>query len=250
MIGYSVEEVADRDAGEMFASERTTTHSATRPSPRSRRARSTKRRLPVPRRDGSLFWARVRASAVQPGRREAGTIWIIEDVSETRQARRELQALMNNASLAIMFTHEQRMRRCNAGFLEMFGYGPGECEGLPVQRCIRAPRPSSASSARLSLVRRGPYLRGRARTGEEGRHPDLGKVIGYPVNPDDLSQGFVWIAEDRTRQRRDEQALRVALQENQAIFDTAVLGIAVVENGHTLHATARWKSCSATRRAR
>ncbi len=60
-------------------------------------------------------------------------------------------------------------------------------------------------------------------------------MIGYPVNPDDLSHGYVWIAEDRTRQRRDEQALREALQENQAIFDTAVLGIAVVENGHTLH---------------
>src|SRR5690606_1014116 len=54
-------------------------------------------------------------------------------------------------------------------------------------------------------------------------------------NPEALSHGYVWIVEDRTRQKRDEQSLRVALLENQAILDTAVLGIAVVEKGRTLH---------------
>jgi PAS domain S-box-containing protein len=40
--------------------------------------------------------------------------------------------------------------------------------------------------------------------------------------------------EDRTRQKRDEESLRNALLENQAILDNAVLGIAVVEHGRTL----------------
>ncbi len=92
------------------------------------------------RRDGSLFWARMRASAVMPGRREAGTIWIVEDVSETRQARRELQALMNNASLAIMFTHATAhppLQR--AAFARCSATAAGECEGLPVQRPASEP---------------------------------------------------------------------------------------------------------------
>ena len=237
MVGYSVDELADRDAGEMFATPEA--YQSFRDEAFAALAKGgtyENPECPFRRRDGSLFWARVRASAVVPGEREAGTIWIIEDVTETRQARRELRALLNNASLAIMFTREQRIRRGNAGFFDMFGYAPGECEGLPVA-CLH---PSKAAFERLVAEAYPLFAQGRTYQAElelakKDGTPIWGKVIGYPVNPDDLSHGFVWIAEDRTRQRRDEQALRVALQENQAIFDTAVLGIAVVENGHTLH---------------
>jgi diguanylate cyclase (GGDEF)-like protein/PAS domain S-box-containing protein len=237
MVGYSVEELADRDAGEMFASPdayRTFRDEAFAALGQGLIYENGE--CQFRRRDGSLFWARVRASAVVAGQREAGTIWIIEDVSETRQARRELQALMNNASLAVMFTREQRMRRANAGFLEMFGYGAGECEGLPVQRL----HPSPAAFDRLVAAAYPLFTQGRTFEAElelrkKDGTPIWAKVIGYPVNPDDLSHGYVWIAGDRTRQRRDEQALREALQENQAILDTAVLGIAVVEKGRTLH---------------
>jgi diguanylate cyclase (GGDEF)-like protein/PAS domain S-box-containing protein len=237
MVGYSVEDLADRDAGEMFASR--DDYDAFRDEAFGALAQGTiyeKSDCRFRRRDGSLFWARVRASAVIPGRREAGTIWIVEDVSETRQARRELQSLMNNAALAIMFTHEKRIHRCNAGFLEMFGYGPGECEGLPVQGLHPSPEAfERIAGAAYPLFAQGRTYEAEIALVKKDGTPIWGKVIGYPVNPDDLSQGYVWIAEDRTRQRRDEQALREALQENQAIFDTAVLGIAVVENGHTLH---------------
>jgi diguanylate cyclase (GGDEF)-like protein/PAS domain S-box-containing protein len=237
MIGYSVEEMADRDAGEMFATvEAYQTFRDEAFAALAEGAIYENGECQFRRRDGSLFWARVRASAVVPGQREAGTIWIIEDVSETHEARRELQALLNNASLSIMFTREQRIRRGNAGFFDMFGYAPGECEGLPVS-CLH---PNAAAFERLVAEAYPLFAQGRTYQAElelvkkDGTRI-WGKVIGYPVNPDDLSHGYVWIAEDRTCQRRDEQALRVALQENQAIFDTAVLGIAVVENGHTLH---------------
>ena len=56
------------------------------------------------RRDGSLFWCRVRAKAVDADAREAGTIWILEDVTEARQTLIEVQAIMTNASISILFT--------------------------------------------------------------------------------------------------------------------------------------------------
>jgi diguanylate cyclase (GGDEF)-like protein/PAS domain S-box-containing protein len=237
MLGYSVEELADRDAGEMFAS--TASYDAFRDEAFAALAQGLiyeKSECQFHRRDGSLFWARVRASAVVPGQREAGTIWIIEDVSETRQARRELQALMNNASLAIMFTRERHIRRSNAGFLKMFGYAPGECEGLHVESLYPSAKAfSDVAAPTYALLAQGGTYQTETELVKKDGTPIWGKIIGYPVNPDDLSHGYVWIAEDRTRQRRDEQALREALLENQAIFDTAVLGIAVVENGHTLH---------------
>jgi len=237
MVGYSVEELSKRDPGEMFASAQA--YDAFRDEAFAALAQGTiyeKGDCQFRRRDGSLFWARVRASAVLPGRREAGTIWIVEDVSETRQAQRELHSLMNNAALAVMFTHEQRVRRINAGFVEMFGYGAIEAIGLQVQVL----HPSLDAFTRMAAAAYPLFAAGRTyETEAELTRKDgslmWGRVIGYPVDPADLSQGYVWIVKDRTRQRRDEQALRDALLENQAILDTAVLGIAVVENGHTLH---------------
>jgi diguanylate cyclase (GGDEF)-like protein/PAS domain S-box-containing protein len=61
-------------------------------------------------------------------------------------------------------------------------------------------------------------------------------MIGYAVNPQELGTGtMVWMIEDRTGQKAAEESLRNTLLENQAILDNAVLGIAVVENGRTLH---------------
>jgi hypothetical protein len=60
------------------------------------------------------------------------------------------------------------------------------------------------------------------------------QLIGYVVNPEDPTAGTIWVIEDRTEQKRAEEALRNALLENQAILDSAVLGISVVENGRNL----------------
>ncbi|WP_313703594.1 EAL domain-containing protein [Massilia sp.] len=186
------------------------------------------------RRDGSLFWCRVRAHGVEPGRREAGTIWIVEDVTETRRAQLEVEALLTNSSLAILFTRSRRITRCNAGFRAIFGYA----DASPAHVCQLYRDQDECDTVGAAAYRQ--FERGQAYHGEtemvraDGT-PIWVQLIGYMVNPDDPGQGNVWIIEDRTRHKRDEQSLRNALLENQAILDTAVLGIAVVEKGRTLH---------------
>ena len=236
MVGYTVEELAGSDPVEVFAS--TEAYLQFRDEAYAALAKGgifEKAECQFRRRDGSLFWAKVRASAVEPGRREAGTIWIIEDVSETRQARQELQALMNNTSLAILFTRKQIVRRCNAAFMDMFGYAEGEWQGLRVQALYPgADAFDRVAAAAYPLFAQGRTYQGESWLARKDGTPIWVKIIGYAVNPLALADGYVWIVEDRTRQKRDEESLRVALLENQAILDTAVLGIAVVENGRTL----------------
>jgi PAS domain-containing protein len=60
------------------------------------------------------------------------------------------------------------------------------------------------------------------------------QLIGYVINPEDPTQGTIWVIEDRTEQKRAEESLRNALLENQAILDSAVMGISVVEQGRNL----------------
>jgi PAS domain S-box-containing protein len=53
------------------------------------------------RRDGSLFWARIRARAVDPNRPgSGGTIWIVEDITQEREAQLALAAAKEAAESA------------------------------------------------------------------------------------------------------------------------------------------------------
>jgi diguanylate cyclase (GGDEF)-like protein/PAS domain S-box-containing protein len=65
------------------------------------------------------------------------------------------------------------------------------------------------------------------------------QLIAYVVNPDDPAAGTIWIIEDRTDHKLAEEALRNTLMENQAILDSAVLGISVVEHGFNLRSNAK-----------
>ena len=187
------------------------------------------------KRDGTLFWCRVRAQAVDTARSEEGTIWILEDVTEARQTLVEVQAIMTNASVAILFTKNRVITRYNRGFADLFGYQGNEGLGLPG----RALYVSDDSYARIGQAA-GPLLSvGKPfQTELEMARKDgsimWAQLIAYVVNPDDPASGTIWIIEDRTEAKRSEESLRNALLENQAILDSAVLGIAVVEHGVNL----------------
>lgn len=188
------------------------------------------------RRDGSTFWARLRGCAVEPGNRNAGTIWIVEDVTEARQAASEMQAIMTNASIGVMFTRNRVIRRANPAFCAMFGYTEGEPIGVstrvlyPDEDAYRA----LGADAYPQLAEGRPFRTERTLVRKDGARAWV-LMIGYQVNPLDPDKGTIWMLEDRTREKGDEQSLREALMENRAILDNAVLGIAVVENGRTLH---------------
>jgi diguanylate cyclase (GGDEF)-like protein/PAS domain S-box-containing protein len=187
------------------------------------------------RRDGSLIWCRIRAKAVDMSSREAGTIWILEDVTEARQALTEVQAIMTNASVGIFFTRERIITRANGCFHQMFGYEVGEILGRSTRMLFADEQTYlELGAGAYRMLERGESFIGEDIMVRKDGTPMWVKVIGYAVNRDEPSQGLIWMIEDRTRQKRDEESLRNALLENQAILDNAVLGIAVVEHGRTL----------------
>jgi diguanylate cyclase (GGDEF)-like protein/PAS domain S-box-containing protein len=187
------------------------------------------------RRDGALFWCRVRAKAVDTERSEEGTIWILEDVTEARERMVEVQAIMTNASVSILFTKNRLITRYNRGFADMFGYDGDEGLGLPG----RALYPSDAvyaqvGAAAFPLLSIGKPFQTEVDMARKDGSVMWSQLIGYVVNPDDPAAGTIWIIEDRTEQKRAEESLRNTLLENQAILDSAVLGISVTQKGLNL----------------
>jgi diguanylate cyclase (GGDEF)-like protein/PAS domain S-box-containing protein len=241
MFGYSPEELADRSTVDLFASPAAYQEFAGEALPFMGQGRLfEKTECQFRRRDGSLFWGRVRAKALDTGSPEAGAIWIIEDVTEARRTLIEVQAIMTNATVGIMFTKDCIITRYNRFFSEMFGYDDKEALEMPVRVLYRDKQTYLDIGAAASplLAQAKPFQSETELVRKDGTRL-WGQLIGYLVNPEDPGQGTIWIIEDRTSHKRGEESLRNALLENQAILDSAVLGIAVVEHGHTLHCNAK-----------
>ena len=236
MFGYTQEEMIGRRAVEVFPSPEVYAAFGRQAGPLlSQGLPFEAAEAQFKRRDGSLFWCRVRAKAVDIDRNEEGTIWILEDVTDTRLSMTEGQAIMTNASFTILFTRNRVVTRYNRSFGEMFGYEGDEALGIPG----RALYPSDEVYNQLGkeafpLLSVGrPFQTEVAMVRKDGTEMWV-QVIAFVVNPEDPSRGTIWIIEDRTRQKRAEESLRNALLENQAILDSAVLGISVVEDGYNL----------------
>ncbi|MBA5637184.1 EAL domain-containing protein [Duganella sp. LX20W] len=192
------------------------------------------------RKDGSLFWCRVRAKAVDAEHSDGGTIWILEDVSESRETKMEVEAIMTNASMAILFTKNRVITRYNRGFGEMFGYHADEALGLPGRALYPSQQAYDELGAAASpLLSVGKPFQTEVEMQRQDGSVLWAQLIGYVVNPADPTQGTIWIIEDRSEQRQAEETLRNALLENQAILDSAVLGISVVEHGHNLRCNSK-----------
>jgi diguanylate cyclase (GGDEF)-like protein/PAS domain S-box-containing protein len=191
---------------------------------------------PLCHRDGSAVWCRIRAKAVDASSREAGTVWIVEDISAARQALNEVQALMTNATIGIFFTRNRIITRYNGCFGAMFGYDESELLG-------QSTRPMYADDADYVNLGRHAYevlaegrpFRCECTMRRRDGTPMWVGIIGYQAMPGDAVSGaMIWMIEDRSAHKRAEESLRNALMENQAILDNAVLGVAMVEAGRTL----------------
>lgn len=191
---------------------------------------------------GNLFWCRVYGKAVDPWHTDDGTIWIIEDITEARQAQdllkrtlMEVEAIMTNASVGVSFTKNRCITRYNRRFAEMFGFIGDDGVGMPGVTIY----PSQEDYEKLGrqagpLLSAGKPFQTEALLQRRDKSTLWAQLIGYVVNPQDPSQGTIWLVEDRTEHKRAEQDLRDALLENQAILESAVIGISVVERGANL----------------
>jgi PAS domain S-box-containing protein len=165
----------------------------------------------------------------------AGTIWLIEDHSERKRAeealkqtRDELSAILENASVGILFTRDRTILHCNRGAAEIFGYAAPE--GLVGQPGIEI-YPDAQSYERLGREA-GPLLAaGKSFQSEwlfrriDGS-PVWCRVYGKAVDPSNTDQGTVWILEDVTEAKRTEEALHQTLREMDALMRNAPVGIA------------------------
>jgi len=173
------------------------------------------------RKDGSLVWCRIVAKAYDPENTQFGTIWILQDIEEGRHAQeqlqaalREFEAIMNNASVGILLTCEQKMKRHNRKFAEMFGFTTDDVMAQPTRVLFRSDQEyAEVGRAAEPLLSAGkPYQTQMYMRRQDGTDLWI-NVIGYVSNPENPAQGTVWLLEDRTDYKRVDDALRRSLDD-------------------------------------
>ncbi len=189
------------------------------------------------RQDGSLFWCRISAKAVDPLHPQGGTIWIMENIEEDRAVRAALaqktteqEATFQTSILGISVVRERQLVRCNRRFEELFGCEPGEMIGHTTRQWYVSDADFAAVGAAYDELRAG---RGHQRE-QLLRRKDgsvfWGRLSGRAFEPERPEAGCVWMLEDTTAQRQAEENIHRALAEQEMIFDNAAVGIMYVRN--------------------
>jgi diguanylate cyclase (GGDEF)-like protein/PAS domain S-box-containing protein len=147
------------------------------------------------------------------------------------QALLELQAILENATVGILFSRNRLLVQANPLGAQMFGYAADELLGQPG----RILYPSNAAYQALG-AEAGPVLgAGRSYQTETDMRRKDGTVFrcrlsAKAVDPAHPNGGTIWIMEDVSAQYEAQQLVRQALAEQEMIFDNAAVGIVFARN--------------------
>ena len=167
------------------------------------------------RRDGSMFWGRLTGSLINPKDTSEGSIWLIDDIHEQKNAQVQLDAaiwekqiLLDNAMVGIVYLRDRHLTRCNRHFELMLGYAPGELEGSSSRRWL----PTDAVWEDVGTRCYEPLARGQAFEGElslrrKDGTPVLCDVRSKAIDPTNLSLGSIWICMDITERKQAQTEL-------------------------------------------
>ncbi|MCX7156097.1 MAG: EAL domain-containing protein [Rhodocyclales bacterium] len=238
MFGYSLDEFIDQSALILYADQEAYSALGREAGPVLAAGRSFRAETRLKRKDGSLFWCRVSAKAVDPEHPRDGTLWIIEDIAEDRLmiealegSTRELSAILDTASAGIAVVRNRVFVRSNRRFEEILNLPAGSLVGQSVRRMFNSDeefqRIGEEVYAEFSAGevhrREQAYLRG------DGGTVWL-RISGSAFDAANPHAGSVWLIEDFTATREAEERARQAFDEQQLIFDNAAMGILFVRD--------------------
>lgn len=166
-------------------------------------------------RDGHIFWTDLTGKLVNPTDTDAGSIWIVDDISEKKAAKVQFELLLaeqslilDNAMVGIAFLRNRRATRCNEAFERILGYAPGELHGSSSRQWYLT---DEAWTHAVELWQ-GPFALGQTFEGELVLCKKDGSAIhceirAKAVDTNDLSKGSIWIMLDITARKKAENEL-------------------------------------------
>lgn len=154
----------------------------------------------------------------------------------------ELQVFQDNAAVGMVLLRERQIQRCNRSFAEMFGYAQDELTGQST-RIFYVSEQSFADfgEAAYKAIKLGE----RWQIEWQLLRKDGGMLWclmnGKALDAADLSKGVIWAMHDISDRKQAETDLKNVLQEQQAIFDNAIVGIEFVKDRKVVRCNRGWE---------
>jgi diguanylate cyclase (GGDEF)-like protein/PAS domain S-box-containing protein len=194
--------------------------------------------LEMRRKDGTLFWCKISAKAIDPSSPNEGTIWIMEDVSDERmvqdalrQSTAELVSIFESALIGIAVVRYGHVFRCNERLEEMLGHERDALVGASVRTLF--PNDDEFSDARQTFrlaLHTGSTCRHERQLRRQNGQAFWARISGRAFDPLQVEAGSVWLVEDITDQKMAAVRVQQALDEQNMIFDNAAVGIMFLRN--------------------
>ncbi|MFT7722521.1 MAG: EAL domain-containing protein [Roseateles sp.] len=149
------------------------------------------------------------------------------DPPALRQALRELDVIMANAGVGIVFVKARRLVRCNQRYADIYGLGsPEAAVGRSTLDLYISQEDARSLGARAyPALAAGETFRCEQLMRRLDGVPFWAHLTGRLINPEDPADGSIWIADDVGERRLADAALAELHAEQQLIFDHAMVGI-------------------------
>ncbi|MBY4677913.1 sensor domain-containing protein [Marinobacterium arenosum] len=218
IFGYQVEELIGQRGVVLYRDQAIFDSVGEEAYPLLSRGQLYNKRLLMKRKSGELIWCALRGKMVVPGHPESGFIWIIDNIDNEvrhqqalKQMMQEQELILEYAMVGIVFLKERVVTRCNQKFASMFGYQPEELIGRTTEHL----HVDLTAFERMGREGYRPLSRGQVYQAEKRLRHRSGQELwielrAKAINPQDLSEGTIWIAMNITRRKRAEQALNEA----------------------------------------
>ncbi len=151
--------------------------------------------------------------------------------AELAAALAQQQAILDAASAGIILITDRIIRRCNRRAEELFRYAAGEIDGLPTQ-ALYADTHSWEQAGReiYAQVARGETYQQEQLARRKDGSTFWVRLSARAIDPAAVDEGIVGMIEDISVERTATEALRLASEEQEAIFDTATSGMALIRD--------------------
>ncbi|HEY8879601.1 MAG TPA: EAL domain-containing protein [Roseateles sp.] len=177
------------------------------------------------RQNGELFWAHLTGRLINAEDPADGSIWIVDDISERKQAdaalsdlHAEQQLIFDHAMVGIVFLRGRRVTRCNRAFEQLFGYEPGELDGQFSRAWYLSDEDwKAAGDLCYEPLSRGDSFHAEMLLGKKDGTPVWCEVRSKAIDRSDLSRGSIWITQDITARKQAELELVQAKAQLEAL---------------------------------
>ncbi len=171
------------------------------------------------RMDGSTFWAMLSGKAVNSGKNQQGTVWVVMDISERKALEKALQqttvereAILNNTLVGISYNRNRCVEWVNDKYLEMTGLSRDEVIGKSSRMFYASDEEYEEDGRAINagLLSEGGYSSER-QIAHKNAEPFWVVLSGRCVLEKDPSAGVIWTMLDISKRRQAEEDTRAAL---------------------------------------